>query len=290
MTRLPDYPLDELVDYIDWTPFFHTWGLAGRYPGILSDERVGAEATRLHADAREMLGRLTAEGWLSAHGVVGLWPANAIDGDIAVWTDERRADRLATLHHLRQQGDVGKPSLSLADYVGPPGVPDFVGGFVVTVGPEIDSALVRFEDDDYAAIMLKALADRLVEAFAERLHERVRREFWGFAPEERFGAEDLIRERYRGIRPAPGYPACPDHSEKATLFALLDATAATGAYLTETFAMWPASTVAGSYFSHPQARYFGVGRIGEDQLRAYSERKGVEPAEARRWLGNLLER
>ncbi len=290
VTRLRDYPLAELVDYIDWTPFFHTWGLAGRHPGILSDERVGTEATRLHADAREMLGRLAAEGWLSAHGVVGLWPANAIDGDVAVWTDERRTDRLATLHHLRQQGDVGKPSVSLADYVGPPGVPDFVGGFVVTVGPEIDSALARFEDDDYAAIMLKALADRLVEAFAERLHECVRREFWGFAPEERFGAEDLIREQYRGIRPAPGYPACPDHSEKATLFALLDATAATGAYLTETFAMWPASTVAGSYFSHPQARYFGVGRIGEDQLRAYCERKGVEPGEARRWLGNLLER
>ncbi|MDE0348710.1 MAG: methionine synthase, partial [Gammaproteobacteria bacterium] len=168
--------------------------------------------------------------------------------------------------------------------------PDFVGGFVVAVGPEIDAALERFEDDDYGAIMLKALADRLVEAFAERLHERVRREFWGFAPDERFGAEELIRERYRGIRPAPGYPACPDHSEKGTLFTLLDATAATGAYLTETFAMWPASTVAGWYFSHPDARYFGVGRIGEDQLRDYCKRKGVEPEEARRWLGNLLER
>ena len=290
VTRLPDYPLGELFDYIDWTPFFHTWGLAGKFPGILSDPRVGEEARRLYGDARTMLDRLLDERWLSADGVIGLWPANSVDGDIRVWTDDSRGEVRATLHQLRQQADTGKPSLSLADYVGPPGVRDFVGGFVVAVGREIDAALARFEDDDYSEIMLKALADRLVEAFAERLHERVRREFWGFAGDERLDPEDLIRERYRGIRPAPGYPACPDHSEKATLFSLLDATDATGARLTETFAMWPASTIAGWYFSHPGARYFGVGRIGEDQLAAYCERKGVAPADARRWLGNVLDR
>ncbi len=290
VTKLPNYPLGELAGYIDWTPFFHTWGLAGRFPGILSDAKAGAEARRLHDDAKEMLARLTDGGWLSAHGVVGLWPANTVDGVIRVWQDPSRREARATLHHLRQQADNGKPSLSLADYVGPLGVPDFVGGFVVAVGPEIDAVLARFKDDDYSTIMLKALADRLAEAFAEHLHERVRREFWGFAADERLDPEDLIRERYRGIRPAPGYPACPDHSEKATLFALLDAADATGAYLTENFAMWPPSTVAGWYFSHPDARYFGVGRIGEDQLAAYCERKGVAPAEARRWLGNLLDR
>ena len=290
VTRLPDYPLGELVEYIDWTPFFHTWGLAGRFPGILSDASAGTEARRLHEDATDMLGRLVDQGWLSAHGVLGLWPANSVGGDIRVWTGESRGEALATLHHLRQQGDTGQPSRSLADYVAPPGAQDYVGAFVVAVGREMDAALERFGDDDYSEIMLKALADRLVEAFAERLHERVRKEFWGFAADERLDPGDLIRERYRGIRPAPGYPACPDHSEKATLFALLDATDATGARLTETFAMWPASTVAGWYFSHPEARYFGVGRIGEDQLADYSERKGVAPAEARRWLGNLLDR
>ena len=290
VTALPDYPLQELVEYIDWTPFFHTWGLAGRFPGILADAKVGEAATRLYGDARDMLDQVVAETWLTAHGVIGLWPANGVDGDVQVWLDERRERRRATLHHLRQQTDNGKPSLSLADYVGPPGVRDHVGAFTVTVGPEIEQSLERFEGDDYAEIMLKALADRLVEAFAERLHERVRREFWGFARDEDLSTEELIRERYRGIRPAPGYPACPDHSEKAMLFELLDATGATGARLTENFAMWPASTIAGWYFSHPDARYFGVGRIGQDQLHAYCARKGVEPAEARRWLGSALDR
>ena len=289
ITHLPDYPLGRLVERIDWTPFFRTWELAGRFPKILEDEIVGEAATSLYRDARDMLDRLVEEKWLTANGVLGLWPANNLGEDVRIWRDESRDVSLATSHHLRQQADNGRPSLGLADYVAPMGIDDYMGAFVVTVETDADAAR-RFKDDDYSDIMVKALADRLVEAFAEHLHERVRKDFWGYAVDESFTNDELIAERYQGIRPAPGYPACPDHSEKETLFALLDATAATGARLTENYAMWPAATVAGWYFSHPESRYFGVGRIGEDQFLAYCQRKDADPATARRWISFVLDR
>ena len=279
------FPLDELTGYIDWTPFFRTWELAGRYPAILDDEVVGESATELFRDAQATLAEIVREKLLTARGVIGFWPANGRqDGDIDVWTDDSRTHSLARLHHLRQQSAAATVNLSLADFIAPHPQPDYVGGFAVSVGAEIDAVLAQDENDDYRSIMVKALADRLVEAFAELLHERVRRTHWGYASDEGLSTEQLIQERYRGIRPAPGYPACPDHTEKATLFALLDATRHTGATLTENFAMWPASTVAGWYFSHPESRYFGVGRIGQDQLADYAARRGVEPEEAARWL------
>ncbi len=289
ITRLPEYPLRDLVGHIDWNPFFRTWELAGKFPDILQDEVVGEAATGLYRDARDMLDRLVEEQWLTANGVLGLWPANRDGEDVRIWRDESRDVTLATSRHLRQQTDNGRPSLSLADYVAPSGIEDYVGGFVVAVEAQPEAAR-RLEDDDYGDIMLKALADRLVEAFAEHLHERVRKEYWGYAANESFTNDELIAERYQGIRPAPGYPACPDHSEKETLFDLLDATAATGARLTESYAMWPAAAVAGWYFSHPQSRYFGVGRIGEDQFEAYCQRKGADPAAARRWISFVLDR
>ena len=289
ITRLSDYPLGTLVGHVDWTPFFRTWELAGKFPNILRDETVGEAATSLYRDAGAMLDRIVEENWLTAHGVIGLWPANGDGEDVRIWRDDAREVAIATSHHLRQQADNGNPSLSLADYVAPEGIDDYVGGFVVSVEAKSE-AIRRLGDDDYGDIMLKALADRLVEAFAEHLHERVRKEFWGYASSERFTNDELIAERYQGIRPAPGYPACPDHAEKETLFALLDATAATGATLTESYAMWPAATVAGWYFSHPQSRYFGVGRIGEDQFDAYCQRKAVDPSTARRWISFVLDR
>ncbi|MCY3820409.1 MAG: methionine synthase [Gammaproteobacteria bacterium] len=289
INRLPAYPLRDLVGHIDWNPFFRTWELAGKFPNILEDEVVGEAATGLYRDARDMLDRLVEEQWLSANGVLGLWPANRDGEDVRIWRDESRDVALATSHHLRQQTDNGRPSVSLADYVAPSGMEDYIGGFVVTVDT-LPLAARGLQDDDYGDIMLKALADRLVEAFAEHLHERVRKEFWGYAADESFTNDELIAERYQGIRPAPGYPACPDHSEKETLFELLDATAATGAKLTESYAMWPAATVAGWYFSHPESRYFGVGRVGEDQFEAYCQRKGADPAAARRWISFVLDR
>ncbi|MCZ6889773.1 MAG: methionine synthase [Gammaproteobacteria bacterium] len=288
---LEDYPLEALVEYIDWTPFFRTWELAGKYPDILGDTVVGEAARNLHEDALSMLERLVKEHWLSARGVLGIWPANRLGSDdVTVWTDASRATPRVELHHLRQQADNGKASLCLSDYVAPPPIADHIGGFAVTVGPEIDAVIEGFEGDDYNEIMLKALADRLVEAFAEHLHERVRKEFWGYGADESLGVEAMIRERYQGIRPAPGYPACPDHSEKETLFGLLDAHAATGVKLTESYAMWPAASVAGWYFSHPEARYFGVGAIGDDQLQAYSKRKAQPVDDVRRWLSFVLDR
>ena len=289
VTRLPEYPLGKLAGHIDWTPFFRTWELAGKFPRILHDETVGEAATSLYRDARDMLNRMVEEHWLTANGVIGLWPANSVGEDVQIWRDDARDAALAASHHLRQQADNGKPSLSLSDYVAPVGVEDYIGGFIVTVGSETD-AIRRLEDDDYGTIMAKALADRLVEAFAEHLHERVRKEFWGYATDETLTNDELIAERYRGIRPAPGYPACPDHAEKETIFALLDATATTGATLTESYAMWPAATIAGWYFSHPESRYFGVGRIGEDQFDSYCQRKHVDPATARRWISFVLDR
>ena len=281
-----DFPLAELVPYIDWTPFFRTWELAGRFPAILDDAVVGEAARDLHRDAQAALEEIVADGLFHARSAIGFWPANRIGtDDVVAWQDETRTVELARLHHLRQQQAARDVNLSLADFVAPAPIADYLGGFVVSVaGREGLEAEENAPTDDYRDIMLKALADRLVEAFAEALHERVRKVDWGYAATEQLDAAALIAERYRGIRPAPGYPACPDHSEKATLFEMLDAPLHTAAHLTENYAMWPASTVAGWYFSHPESRYFGVGRIGSDQLADYARRKQTTEDEAQRWL------
>jgi 5-methyltetrahydrofolate--homocysteine methyltransferase len=289
-----DIALEELVRYIDWMPFFNAWEFAGKFPDVLTDPVVGEAASNLYADARRMLRRLVAERWLRANAVVGIFPANSVDDEIEVYTDESRHEVLERLHHLRQQKAKpdGQPHYSLADFVAPKdsGVRDWIGAFAVTAGIGIDDKVREFEaqHDDYASIMVKALADRLAEALAERMHERVRREIWGYAPDERCSNDDLIRERYRGIRPAPGYPACPEHSEKATLWRLLDAEKRAGIRLTENYAMFPTAAVSGWYFSHPDACYFGVGQIDEDQVESYARRKGWSLEEARRWLAPLL--
>jgi 5-methyltetrahydrofolate--homocysteine methyltransferase len=276
---------------IDWTPFFQTWEMKGRYPDILSDAKSGAAAHSLFADAQAMLKRIVEEKWLTARAAVGFWRANAEGDDIVVYEDEARKSKLAVLHTLRQQvaRERESPNLALADFVAPKesGKSDYVGGFVVTAGHGEEAIAARFkaDKDDYNAILLSALADRLAEAFAERLHQRVRKEFWAYAPDENFSNAELIAEAYRGIRPAPGYPAQPDHTEKGTLFRLLDAEANSGVKLTESFAMWPGSSVSGLYLGHPGARYFGVGKIERDQVEDYARRKGWSLAEAERWLG-----
>ena len=280
-------PLSELVPYIDWTPFFMTWELAGKYPKILEDEVVGESARQLFQDAQDMLNKLVKEGRLTAHGVCGLWPCNRLgDDDIVVFQDDTRTTELVRLHHLRQQGlkPEGQPNFCLADYVAPPPIPDYLGGFAVTAGSGIEDVLAEYPNDDYSEIMIKALADRLAEAFAEYLHRKVRTEFWGYAADEALDSQALIKEAYQGIRPAPGYPACPEHSEKSVLFEILNATENTGIRLTESFAMMPAASVSGWYFSHPGSKYFGVGKIGEDQLGDYAKRKGVDLETARNWL------
>ncbi len=292
--QFDNYPLAELVDYIDWTPFFMTWELAGRFPDILNDAIVGAQASELYQDARAMLDRIVDEGWLTAKAVVGLFPANSVDDDVEIYTDDQRRKLLSKLHFLRQQSKKaqGNPNYCLADFVAPKssGVADYIGGFAVTTGLGIEPHLARYEaeHDDYNAILLKALADRLAEAFAERMHQRVRTEFWGYANEEQLDNEQLIGERYQGIRPAPGYPACPDHTEKAALFQLLGATAATEIELTDSFAMSPAAAVSGYYFAHPDARYFVLGKIGQDQVADYAERKTLSSREVERWLAPNL--
>ena len=293
-----DYPLVELVERIDWTPFFATWELRGAYPAILDDPKVGKAARDLHRDALAMLERLVREDRLQASAVVGFWAANTVDADdIAVWRDEARDERLATFRTLRQQMEKppGRPNVALADYVAPAetGLADYVGAFAVTAGHGLDGPdglVAEFEaaHDDYSAILAKALADRLAEAFAERLHERVRRELWGYAPDEALSNDDLIAERYQGIRPAPGYPACPDHTEKGTLFELLEAESRAGIRLTESYAMLPGASVSGYYFWNPASAYFGLGRIGRDQLEDYARRKGIEVEEAARWLSPNL--
>jgi 5-methyltetrahydrofolate--homocysteine methyltransferase len=288
------YPLADLVDRIDWTPFFQTWELAGHYPAILEDPVVGEAARSLFADAQAMLRRIVDEQWLTARAAVGFWPANSVGDDIELYTDGSRSSNLATVRTLRQQmvKRDGRPNSALSDFVAPrgSGVADYVGAFCVTTGVGIDERVARFEadNDDYSSIMLKALADRLAEAFAERMHEQVRRQHWGFAPEEALDNSALIREQYQGIRPAPGYPACPDHTEKATIFELLDAPALIGVSLTESMAMLPTASVSGYYFWHPEAKYFGVGKIERDQLEDYAERKGMPLAEAARWLAPKL--
>ncbi len=289
------YPLAELVERIDWTPFFSTWELRGRYPGILEDPAQGEQARLLFRDARAMLDRIVAEDWLEARGVIGFFPAARVGfDDVELYTDESRHGVLDTLHFLRQQTrrPAGKPNRCLADFVAPRDAEklDFVGAFAVSAGFGIEEHIRRFDSDhdDYNAILLKALADRLAEAFAERMHERVRREFWAYARDEALDNDAMIAERYRGIRPAPGYPACPDHTEKARLWRLLDVEAQAGISVTDSFAMLPAASVSGWYFAHPQARYFGLGRIGRDQVEDYARRKGMSVTEMQRWLAPSL--
>jgi 5-methyltetrahydrofolate--homocysteine methyltransferase len=290
-----DYPLQELVPYIDWMPFFNAWEFAGKFPDILTDEVIGEAASALYADARRMLDKLVAEKWLKARAVVGFFPANSVaDDDINIYADESRQSVQLRLHNLRQQKS--KPQdqaqLCLSDFVAPAqsGRADYLGAFAVTAGIGIDSHVARFEaqHDDYSSIMLKALADRLAEALAERMHERARREFWAYAPDESFDNTGLIREEYQGIRPAPGYPACPDHTEKALLWRLLDAERNASLHLTESFAMLPTAAVSGFYFSHPKAHYFGVGKIDRDQVASYAQRKGFTMNQAERWLAPIL--
>ena len=289
-----DYDLAELVGVIDWTPFFQTWELKGRYPAILDDEKQGEAARSLFADAQAMLKRIVDEKWFRPRAAIGFWPANAVGDDVALYADEAREAQLATFFSLRQQltRRDGKPNLALADFVAPvdSGKVDYIGGFVVTAGPEEEEVARRYEraNDDYGSIMVKALADRIAEAFAERLHERVRREFWGYAADENLTNEQRIAEEYRGIRPAPGYPAQPDHTEKATLFRLLDAERLSGVALTESFAMTPGSSVSGLYLAHPDAYYFGVAKVERDQVEDYAARKGMTIAEIERWLGPVL--
>jgi 5-methyltetrahydrofolate--homocysteine methyltransferase len=292
--RLIDIPLAELVDFIDWTPFFATWELNGRFPAILNDPQTGEAARSLLADARAMLQQIVSESWFSARAVIGLWPANSEGDDILVFADEVRSTPMAVLHTLRQQlpRREGRANLALADFVAPraSGLADYIGAFVVTTGIGEEAVVERFKraNDDYSAIMAKALADRLAEALAECLHQRVRREFWSYAPDERFSGPELIAEKYRGIRPAPGYPAQPDHTEKAALFALLDGERQIGVRLTESFAMWPGASVSGFYFSHPDSYYFGVGRIERDQVEDYARRKNWTFEQAEKWLAPIL--
>lgn len=288
------YDLADLVPLIDWTPFFQTWEMKGRFPAILQDEKQGEAARALWDDAQAMLKRIVEERWFNPKAVIGFWPANAVGDDIALYTGESRQERLATLHGLRQQLSKrdGKPNMCLSDFFAPEGIerPDYVGAFVVTAGAEEERISERFarDNDDYRSIMVKALADRFAEAFAERMHQLVRREYWAYAPDESLANEDLIREEYRGIRPAPGYPAQPDHTEKATLFSLLQAESRVGVKLTESFAMWPGSSVSGIYLSHPDAYYFGVAKVERDQVEDYAQRKGMPIHEVERWLAPIL--
>jgi 5-methyltetrahydrofolate--homocysteine methyltransferase len=289
-----DYSVEELARYIDWTPFFHAWELRGKFPDILTDARYGEQASSLYADARKMLRTLIREHWLQPRAVFGLFPANALGDDVELYTDDSRTGILERVHFLRQQKDLpeGKPHAALSDFVAPKlsQLRDYFGAFALSTGQGIEAPLQRFEaaHDDYSSIMLKAVADRLAEAFAERLHERVRREFWGYAAAEKLNSEQLIREEYRGIRPAPGYPACPDHTEKATLWRLLDVQQRAGIQLTESYAMYPTAAVSGWYFSHPDARYLAVGRIDRDQVEDYARRKAMTVGEVERWLAPNL--
>lgn len=293
-TVIRDYPLEKIREYFDWTPFFITWELHGKYPGILEDKVVGEEASKLFNDANDMLDKIIADKAFQCHAVMGLYPAAAIDGDMTeIYTDDARNDVKATLHHLRQQTarPAERPYRSLADFVAPKdsGVKDYMGAFVVTC-QGADALAKSYEDklDDYNAIMVKALADRFAEAFAELLHKEVRNDYWGYAPDESLTNAELISEKYQGIRPAPGYPACPEHSEKTTLFSLLDATKEIGCELTDSFAMYPASSVSGWYFAHPDARYFALGKIDKDQVQEYADKKGWDIKTAERWLRPTL--
>ncbi|MFC1684599.1 vitamin B12 dependent-methionine synthase activation domain-containing protein, partial [Pseudomonadota bacterium] len=290
-----DYPLAELIDYIDWSPFFQTWEMKGRYPKILQDEVVGAEAIKLFNDAQAMLKQLVDEKWIQARAVIGLFPA-ARDGadDLTVFSDDSRKEVATHLHFIRQQMEKkGKEgNLCLADLIAPAesGAQDYIGAFAVTTGMGIETKLAEFKADhnDHSSILLQSLADRLAEALAERMHQRVRKEFWGYAADEQLSNAELIAEKYQGIRPAAGYPASPDHTEKALIWELLDAEKNTGISLTESYAMWPAASVSGLYFSHPASRYFGTGKIARDQIEDYAQRKGMSIEETERWLAPIL--
>jgi 5-methyltetrahydrofolate--homocysteine methyltransferase len=290
---LAEYPLKKIVPYIDWSPFFQTWELRGKYPAILDDATVGEEARKLFADAKALLDKIVMNKWLTANAVYGFWPANSLGDDIVLFTDESRHGELTRFHTLRQQWERkgSNEFFALADFVAPleSGRADYLGAFAVTTGLGIEPVVERFQQDhdDYHSIMMKALADRLAEAFAELLH-KIARDDWGYGKAEKLSTDDLIDEKYRGIRPAPGYPACPDHTEKRILFDLLEAEKNTGIRLTESYAMYPAAAVSGLYFAHPQARYFSVDRITKDQVEAYATRKGMAVAEVERWLSPNL--
>jgi 5-methyltetrahydrofolate--homocysteine methyltransferase len=295
ITNLPDYSLAELRNYIDWTPFFLTWDLAGKYPAIFKNDNYGSEAQKLFDDANAMLDTIIATGSLKANGVIGLFPANTVGvDDIEVYTDESRKGIAAEFHSIRQQSkkSEGVPNIALADFIAPKerGIIDYIGAFAVTTGIGIESLVEEFEKqhDDYSSIMVKAIADRLAEAFAERLHQLVRTTYWGYAANENLTSEDLIKESYRGIRPAPGYPACPDHTEKNTIFNLLKVTEHTNIRLTESLAMYPAASVCGWYFAHPESKYFTTGNILKDQVVDYHKRKGLSIIETERWLRPVL--
>jgi 5-methyltetrahydrofolate--homocysteine methyltransferase len=291
---LRDYDLGELRQFIDWQPFFNAWEMKGKFPDILNNPATGETARKLYDEAQEMLDRIVEEGWLTANGVIGFFPANAVGDDIEVYDDAERTVVRTVLHNLRQQGEhrAGVPNKSLGDFVAPKetGLPDHVGAFAVTAGLGATEKIMEFKAalDDYSAILQESVADRLAEAFAERLHQRVRKELWGYASDEDLDNEALIREQYRGIRPAPGYPACPEHTEKRTIWDLLNVTGNTGIELTDGMAMWPGAAVSGWYYSHPQSQYFVVGRLGRDQVVDYAERKGWTLAEAERWLSANL--
>jgi 5-methyltetrahydrofolate--homocysteine methyltransferase len=293
LTNFEHFPLNELVDYIDWTPFFQTWELHGRYPNILNDEIVGNQAKELFDDAQRMLKQIVEEKWLEAKAVVGLFPANSVGDDIEIYKDESRTDILNIQHSLRQQTvkTEGQPNIALSDFIAPKetGIKDYIGGFIVTTGIGLEKHVARFEEDhdDYNSILVKALADRLAEAFAEKMHEIVRKKLWAYANDEDLSSDELIKEFYRGIRPAPGYPACPDHTEKVGLFKLLKASEFSGVSLTESLAMMPASSVSGWYFSHPQAKYFGLGKITDEQIHDVALRKGMDKIEMERWLSSV---
>ncbi|RZK86676.1 MAG: methionine synthase, partial [Methylobacterium sp.] len=288
------YEVADLVPYIDWTPFLQTYEFKGRYPAIFEDPAQGPAAKALFDDAQEMLKQIVAERWFNPKAIIGFWPANSVGDDITLFTGESRSEKLATFFGLRQQLTKrdGRANTCLSDFVAPAetGIADYVGGFVVTAGLEEVRIAEKFEraNDDYRSILVKALADRIAEAFAERMHERVRREFWGYAADETFAPEDLVREEYAGIRPAPGYPSQPDHTEKVTLFDLLQAERRIGVKLTESYAMWPGSSVSGLYIAHPKAHYFGVAKVERDQVEDYAARKGMDLHAVERWLGPIL--
>ena len=290
---LDPFPLDQIVPFIDWSPFFHTWELRGHYPQLLEDKRMGIRAKELFDDAQSLLKEIVDRKLLTARGVYGFFFANSVGDDIELYGDERRSEVLTTLHTLRQQSEkpAGQFNLALADWIAPKsaGRIDYVGAFAVTSGIGIEALCGRFEKelDDYNSIMTKALADRLAEAFAEFLHQQARKD-WGYGAREQLDYQDLIRERYRGIRPAPGYPACPDHTEKRLLFDLLEVEKHTGIYLTESFAMYPASSVSGFYFAHPGGKYFAVGKIGRDQVLDYAQRKRMDTRKVEKWLSPNL--
>lgn len=289
-----DYSLEEIRNYIDWTPFFNTWMLKGKYPKIFDNPTIGKEAKKLFDEANKVLDKVINEGLFQARGVYGLFPAGAKGDDVVLFEDENRSKTAAEFHFLRQQGKKGDkvPNLSLADFIAPidSGKKDYIGGFAVSAGFGVKELAEKYEKDhdDYMSIMIKAVADRLAEAFAELMHQKVRTTYWGYSPDESLDNEALIKESYQGIRPAPGYPACPDHTEKPTLFNLLDVTAKTGIELTESMAMWPAASVSGFYFSHPESRYFGLGKIYEDQVKDYAQRKGMSIEEIEKWMAPVL--